>query len=219
LFSAVSVLNKAKKAFIFAFSLIQNCTKIEEIDFYLQHIYTMFNSIKLNGSCMKSIKIIGDAIRGMELSYTKILSRPTQDERKRDNSFHDFLNISNLTTNDNKPLKRDSPFFIYYEKIIQIFVKNSNQEKTDAIEFHQNEFFCPKLFEILKSQLYLLPVWSGIIICHRKIGYDIKTRLSNNPVENWIGQLKNNILKEENIVRIIKHMFIFLIKVNNKIFL
>jgi hypothetical protein len=30
-------------------------------------------------------------------------------------------------------------------------------------------------------------------------GYDIKSRISNNPVENWFGQLKHNILRYLNV--------------------
>jgi hypothetical protein len=203
-FLAVTVVNKVKRAFVFAFALIQNSTAIDEIDLYLHHIYIMFNSFKLTGRCMQSIFIIGNAIRGTELSNTKILEKSTPDERRRDEYFDKFLEISNSKTNDNKPMKVGSPFHEYYEKKIQNF--KDSYEETNSPEFHQNEFYSPKLFDILRRQLYLLPIWSGIIIYHQNFGYDVKTRLSNNPVENWIGQLKNNVLKEDNIVNFKFHI-------------
>ena len=53
----------------------------------------------------------------------------------------------------------------------------------------QNEFYCPKLFEIVSERLYLMPLWSGVIINFE--------RLSNNPAENWIGQVKNKLVRRK----------------------
>lgn len=150
---------------------------------------------------MKSINTISSSIRKSELSHTKIFMKRTPDERKRDRSFNEFLEVSEYGLNDSKPLKYESPYHKYYLEKIKGF-KEFLTHTSDSPDYHPNEFYCPKLFTIIASQLYLLPVWSGIIIYHQKIGYDTKTRLSNNPVENWIGQLKNNILRADNIVSV-----------------
>ena len=105
---------------------------------------------------MQSIFIIGNAIRGTELSNTKILEKSTPDERRRDEYFDKFLEISNSKTNDKKPMKVGSPFHEYFEKKIQNF--KDSYEETNSPEFHQNEFYSPKLFDILRRQLYLLPI-------------------------------------------------------------
>ena len=154
----------------------------------------MFNSLKLTGACFESIYKISTFIRGTGLSKNNILANSTPDERKRDSVFKEFIDVSR-TTNDKKTLRNASPFHKYYENKIKEY-----REKglTDSSEnFSNNEFYCPKLFDMLARNLYLIPIWSGIMINTQGIGYSTKTRLSNNPVENWIGQLKNNILKDD----------------------
>ena len=58
----------------------------------------------------------------------------------------------------------------------------------------KNEYYAPQLFAILEEKLYLIPMWSGIMIKSELQNFKIKTRLTNNPVENWFGQVKNHIL-------------------------
>ncbi len=159
----------------------------------------MFNSLKLTAECYESIYTISTAIKGTNLSSNKILEKSTPDERIRDKSFNKFLNISN-PTNDKKTVKHESPFYKYYEAKIKEFKRitsDSYNETASAPNLTANEFYCPKLFDILIGQFYLIPIWSGIIIKTQNFGYITKTRLSNNPVENWIGQMKNNILKND----------------------
>ena len=65
--------------------------------------------------------------------------------------------------------------------------------------YDDNKYFSPPLFKIIHKELHSIPSWSGIMVQYKNIGK--RTRLSNNYVENWFGQLKNNILKN-NIVSI-----------------
>lgn len=168
----------------------------------------MFNSLKLTGECFESIFTISTAIKGTELSNNKILAMSTPEERIRSKSFSEFLNISQ-STNDKKTIKHESPFHKYYEDKIKYFKEKTSDHLTvSAPNLTANEFYCPKLFDILIGQFYLIPIWSGIIIKTQNFGYIMKTRLSNNPVENWIGQIKNNILKDD-IVSIFLKKFLF----------
>jgi len=168
----------------------------------------MFNSLKLTGECFESIFAISTAIKGTELSNNKILAMSTPEERIRSKSFSEFLNISQ-STNDKKTIKHESPFHKYYEDKIKYFKEKTSDHLTfSAQNLTANEFYCPKLFDILIGQFYLIPIWSGIIIKTQNFGYIMKTRLSNNPVENWIGQIKNNILKDD-IVSIFLNFFYF----------
>ena len=62
-----------------------------------------------------------------------------------------------------------------------------------------NNFYCPQLFNVLMNEIHLLPLWSGIIIFKVQLHYNecfpnIKSRLTNNFVENSFGNLKKNIL-------------------------
>ncbi len=175
----------------------------------------MFNSLKLTGACYASIFKISTAIRGTELSNNKILAQCTPEERIRNSLFNEFLQISNKSSCEKKTLKHESPFQKYYEDKINSFKISVDEVSTN---FTSNEFYCPKLFDLLVKQLYLLPIWTGIIINSYKFSYSIKTRLSNNPVENWIGQMKNNILKDDIVISLIiikfflNSKFIFVLK-------
>ena len=60
-----------------------------------------------------------------------------------------------------------------------------------------NEFFNPKLFELISKRLHLISLWSGILLGHfqeKHQQFSSFSRLSNNPVENWFKILKHNIL-------------------------
>ena len=62
-----------------------------------------------------------------------------------------------------------------------------------------NEFYCPDLFKILTERLYLLPLWSGLIIHNEIKHYKVNTRLSNNPAENWFEQVKYKVIKRKKV--------------------
>ena len=82
-----------------------------------------------------------------------------------------------------------------------------------------NEFYCPDLFKILTERLYLLPLWSGLIIHNDIKHYKVNTRLSNNPAENWFEQVKYKVIKRkkvstsEMVTPIYKRIFVKYIKV------
>ena len=182
--------------FIFCFALLQNCDKIETVDNYLYHIFTLFNIKQLNDVCLQSILTINRAIKGTELNKENIFAKSSPSERDRESSLKEIYHPNK----DKKTIKEKSPFSLYYSKKINSFKGSLIQ--TNSPNFAVNEFYCPKIFEKLANQLYLLPVWSGIMISRHSFSYSVKTRLSNNPVENWFGQLKNNILTPKNIVSI-----------------
>lgn len=190
----INVENGVRRAFIFAFALIQNSRTINEIDAFLYHIYTMFTSAKLTVDCRESIDKIRTAIRGKELNTNFILQKRTPNERKRDYLFKEFRKVSHQAI-DKKALKKCSPFHIYYQKIIHEF-KSCIQSDHLA----KNEFYCPDLFNILANQLYLAPIWTGMML--KSKDKQNRARLSNNPVENYFGQLKNNILKNDIVSQI-----------------
>jgi len=64
-------------------------------------------------------------------------------------------------------------------------------------------FFSPSLFKLIHEKLYLMPIWSGVMIRHTAIVSNNEflrgiTRLDNNPVENHFGHTKvNELLKRK----------------------
>ena len=85
--------------------------------------------------------------------------------------------------NKNVSFVKDSPFTDFFNRKIR------NQVEMEGNEI--NLFFNPKLYEIIKKRLHILPLWSGLIFKHFGIE---KTRLSNNYVEKWFHHLKINII-------------------------
>ncbi len=106
---------KVRRAFIFMLALIQNSTKIEEIDTYLFHIYRILKSKQLDGNVMKSLHIISTKLKGDDLDCCNFFERRSVEQRERDSLFKEFRATSEIT-NDEKSLRKQSPFQLYYEK-------------------------------------------------------------------------------------------------------
>lgn len=114
----------------------------------------------------------------------------------------DEFEIDTKKNTKGKNERERSPFEHYFKKKIATYSELLKVENNNNF-YAPNKYFSPALFEIIRDELYKIPLWSGIMIQHKNIGK--RTRLSNNYVENWFGQLKNNILKN-NIVGILPNL-------------
>lgn len=83
-------------------------------------------------------------------------------------------------------------------KNLSMAIKNIVQKQSDNV-YESNTYFCPQLFEIIENYFYIIPLWTGIILNHQEQPFS-KTSLTNNPVENWFGHLKNNVLKNRKVM-------------------
>lgn len=68
------------------------------------------------------------------------------------------------------------------------------------IFLQKNDNYCPGLFEIINEKLYLLPLWTGLLLNDDTCNQENTSRITNNAVENWFGQLKNNILQNRKVM-------------------
>lgn len=193
--------NHVRKTFIFMFTLIQNSINIKQIDNYLKHIHNVFTNPYLDSSVYESLQFLAQEIKIRHLSTLNIDELPSPQQRERDESFEKLVQQTNiyLSVDYEENIKKNSPFKHYYDNLIykfndQIKDQTIQNSKTDIIK---NEYYSPQLFWILEDKLYLLPLWSGMMIYSDIQTYKIKTRLTNNPVENWFGQIKNNILQKQ----------------------
>ena len=190
--------NHVRKTFIFMFTLIQNSVSIDQIDIYLKHIHNIFNNEFLDVSVYESLHFMAQEIRKRHLSSLNIDDTASPQQKERDKYFEDLLKESNIyiSVDFEENVKQNSPFSNYYNLMIQKLNKTINEKKEESIKncYLKNEYFCPKLFGILEEKIHLLPLWTGLIIKDEIKNFKIKTRLTNNPVENWFGQLKNNLL-------------------------
>ena len=163
----VKIADNVIKSFVFMFSLIQNSISINQIDNYLINVYNIFNNKFLDSTVIYSLNIITLELRERNISKVNISEANTPQEQKRDNDFDYILHESNIYfSNDLKnSTKYMSPFFHYYESKISEY-----KEKIKILSNHdqqlnkKNQFYSPELFNLIQNKLYLLPLWTGVII-------------------------------------------------------
>ena len=157
--------------------------------------------MQLDALVTRSLFLMMHELIGTELNKQKLFRSSTPQEVIRDKLFDKFLEQSKNTTDgkDEANVVKNSPFTVYFRQ--KVYDYKAFYTPSHSTNFLTNEFYCPKLFKLIVKQLHLLPIWSGIMISNQTFGYDVKTRLSNNPVENYFGQLKNNILQKKKNVK------------------
>ena len=83
--------------------------------------------------------------------------------------------------------------FLKYKEFVQ---------KQNSIANPLNEIYSPELFNIVAEQIYLMPLWSGLILAkwnEKFPNYKCLSRVTNNPVENYFGKLKNCLLIKKQV--------------------
>lgn len=86
-------------------------------------------------------------------------------------------------------IKEKSPFRSYYDLLLQ----KDKQKRLTPLEAHPNLYFAPELFELIRNRLYLMPLWSSVMIgdwCSMTGRIPPRLRGTNNPVENYFNHLK-----------------------------
>jgi len=189
--------NHITSTFIFMFTLVQNSISVKQIEIYLKHIHNIFNNPYLDWTVYESLNFMSKEIRHRKLSFLNSEMETSPQQKERDEHFEYFLKQSNMYNNvdhdDN--IKINSPFTMHYDLLMTQLNSDLNaKSKNNLLNVVLNEYFCPQLFAILEEKLYMIPLWSGIMIRSEIENFKIKTRLTNNPVENWFGQVKNHIL-------------------------
>ncbi len=88
-------------------------------------------------------------------------------------------------------IKSNSKYRKYYDELILSFKSTSSAFGPSPY----NIFYSPRLFELIYDKLYLMPLWSGVMVQQTAsvTGNEFlqrKTRLDNNAVENHLGHVK-----------------------------
>ena len=198
-----------KKAFLFAFTLLQNSSSIEEFKTFFLHIIYMFGEPYKSERCIESINFIKSAISTRNLAFVDKITN-AEFELNDFNELHnkdDIMLLNNSNAGIQTPetsLKKFSPFTKYFSLWFidnEIVVNKSTQDLCS--NYQANFYYNGKLIEIIVDYLHILPLWSGIILKKWQEmypNYDILTRVTNNLVENWFGRLKNFILKNKKVM-------------------
>ena len=179
------------RTFLLSFTLLQNSTNVKEFDDNLKDLFYVFNSKTQNESFIAAMMRVRVKLSNREAQSLCFPDQPNEKE-KIDLEMKNAIFSKEIQTG----LINNSPYTKYYENIL----KNLNDSiETCKTSNQRNLLFDPGLFNLINDQLYIAPLWSGMLIGtwqmqeFQEITY---TRLSNNPVENHFGHTKNNLLKK-----------------------
>jgi hypothetical protein len=142
------------KSFIFAFTILQNSTDFAHFLNMLKQIYIFFNSEYHSHAFLEALSQIREELVNRETNACKIkLNDSLLDEA--DLKYDDF-------DNSIQSIKKSSPFGIYFAKKLAQYKQLVLDEK--CVYSLKNEFYSPELFSLISDQLYIMPLWCGIMI-------------------------------------------------------
>ncbi|KAI7804047.1 hypothetical protein IRJ41_021519 [Triplophysa rosa] len=166
---------ETRALFLHSFALIQNASKLADIQSLLQDICTVFS--ERNGLF---------TLDSLQALQTKIHDLPVI--AAVDEEFEEKTLKEILTESTPKTIIHGSPF----TKLLEKTLETQNTQVSGAVCSQVNPYYCPRLIEILKSYLATVPLWTGIMLHH--LG---KTRDTNTQAENWFRTTKVITLKNK----------------------
>jgi len=194
----VKVEKEVRRAFIYFFTLIQNSVTVYQIEIYLINIHNLYMSKQFDMSVHYSLQTLASELRNRKLNNINIDNeKGLPNERERDQNFASFVEASKIyfVVNFDEKVKENSPWETLFISLIknwdQLIETRSSINSTNLLA---NPFYCPELWFLLRRELYKLPLWTGVLLPNIHFSYEIKTRLSNNPVENHFLQAKYRLL-------------------------
>ncbi len=159
------IVSKNKKLIIFCFTLLQNSTSLIEFCLVLENVFNLFNQRKQNEKFSNAQTFIDRSMEHRKLKFDINLAT-SQKDRERSKMFSQFKNSD--TKKEKKSAKDSymatSPWSPYFNKMIDEFQRIHISDSRLEADLKPNIFFRPDLFKLIKKQLYLTPVWSGIFI-------------------------------------------------------
>ena len=199
--------DQVNKDFLFSFGLIQNSDSLEEIEKYIKHIYNIFNTKYVYDFVIHSLDYIKNEIINRALHKDEndndTISKKSNNQDFNNNEY--FIKCENLNE-----VYKSSPFRLYFEKYfnklradhinLQLVNKAIIKDNNKII----NSFYFPSLIKLIQERMFILPLWTGIMLKIFK-AKNKKTflfpenffRLTNNPAEGRFNIVKNNIFIKE----------------------
>ncbi|CAF0977548.1 unnamed protein product [Brachionus calyciflorus] len=170
------------KDFIFSFTLLQNSRSFKEFKDILIDLFYIYNSKFLSENLIERTIRIEQKIKKREKDD---LNFEISNESENSVFLFEEFTIGSL--------KKDSPFTKYFNSLFLIHQKNLDLHEKSG--FLINKYYNPELFKLCEETLYILPLWTGILLSFENFKYGDGSRISNNPVEGHFNNLRNNILK------------------------
>jgi hypothetical protein len=187
---------KVQNAFIFTFTLLQNSITVSEFSKNLKHAFNIFNLKFLTEKCSNSMSEVKKELLERDLTIITLndtKSNTPQQQKVRKNS--NFVILGDDF--DEKAFQKNSPFNIYYDKLINNHSKNIKfKESVFSDKIVLNDYFCPQMFNIISNYFHIIPFWTGVMLGQMasiNTKFNNISRLTNNSVENWFNQVKTSM--------------------------
>jgi hypothetical protein len=191
----IQISENVKEFFIRCFGLLQNSTTLNQFDFVIFNMINIFYNPYYEESLSVSLNFLREKLK----SFENIIQENLIEEENEDQQFKVFEDTGTIEN-----IKQNSPFGIYYSDLIEQYQKKLNLHMIKKLKVAiGNEFYCPALFNLIEEKLYLMPLWSGLMIgeyqAHSTNEFvKTQTRFTNNFVESYFKNLKFSTLNEQN---------------------
>lgn len=183
---ALKVNERIRIAFIYFFTLVQNSTRIDQVNIYLRTLFILFNSPTRTKETETSLKFLIDELKDRKLKNIEVPTVESEHELEHTEQQQEQHTNSTLLY-----------FEKYYHDYFEVLKNNLQSTTSSSSNSMPNQFYSPELFIILKEKLIYLPLWTAILIPERARHINQMNRISNNPVELYFSHLKHNILSSE----------------------
>ena len=147
---------------------------IEDFNNYLCDIYFIFSSKTKDMHFQQSFERISNKIYLRDNSVLFDLSKDDEETK--------YTNEFKFISRDVKAkIKEKSPFNTHYELILH-GLGNTIETNSDP-KAEINEYYFPELLNIIKKRLYMMPLWSGVLVFKDGPIGRYESHFTNNPVE------------------------------------
>ncbi len=128
------------------------------------------------------------------MAYISYDCLESKEDEEREKNIELLMAFDHKQKQTKETIRKSSPFQRYFENIFnsccQIITK---YDRSNIV----NPFYSPKLVAIIINYLYIVPLWTGVMLNKNTSHlpqFKTKKRTTNNPVENHFGHDKNSLL-------------------------
>ena len=165
---------KVKEIFIYSFTLLQNSVNIEDFNNILCDMYYVLSSKAKDTNFQQSFERISHRIylRDNSVLFDLSFNNPT---------LFMWIDFKFISRDVKAKIKEKSPFNTHYELILH-GLGNTIETNSDP-KAEINEYYFPELLNIIKKRLYMMPLWSGVLVFKDGPIGRYESHFTNNPVE------------------------------------